>query len=127
MQIFALDRNGDGFLTARELDDPPKPVSTATAGVAPGAAPRSVPGAVPVTPATAAAPVVNNDSPEVRRAKYFFSITDKDKNGEISAEEWAASRGIRGMFEKANITAVFPLKEAVFVEQFQSLQTKSAS
>ncbi|MDZ4688329.1 MAG: hypothetical protein SH850_24920 [Planctomycetaceae bacterium] len=123
-EFVALDRNGDGFLTPNELDDPAK----ATAATAVGSA------AKPGAPAVAGKPAVNaamspdkpanNDDPDTRQAKYFFSLTDKDKNGEISAEEWTASRGIRPMFEKASVVPALPLKEAGFVQQYLAVKQK---
>ena len=132
-EFLQLDRNSDGFLTARELDD--ASVASITITAMPQAAP-----ATPGTPQTVvsatgkpaavvapAAPPTESDSPETRQAKYFFSLTDKDKNGEISAEEWSASRGVRGMFEKGQIAPTIPIKQEEFVAQFLVLKGKSGS
>lgn len=135
-EFFALDRNKDGFLTPNELDDPPK-AAAAGAVAAVGTAAAGRPTAAPATPAPSAVagqPGVNaamspdkpasTDDPDTRQAKYFFSLTDKDKNGEISAEEWTASRGIRPLFEKASVTPSLPMKEAGFVEQYLAIKKK---
>lgn len=142
-EFLALDRNGDGFITARELANPRTP-DAATAVTTTGAAPTSAvtvvtssgtgatvaiaastPGATTTVTAVPAATASSaEESPEAKRAKYFFSITDKDKNGEISSEEWTASRGVRVMFEKANINPPLPMKEAAFVQQFLAMQAK---
>lgn len=131
-EFLTLDRNQDGFLTARELDDPPKSAATA---VATGAVAATTPPAAAATasavvkqsavaapPAKATVSDAPAESSETRRAKYFFSLTDKDKNGEISVEEWNASRGVRVMFEKASITAPPPFKEDAFVQHFLSIK-----
>jgi len=138
-EFLQLDRNGDGFLTARELDD------AAAAAVSVTATPQALPTAAGVTsvagtPVTGtagvkvAAPVVavsappsESDSAETRQGKYFFSLTDKDKNGEISSEEWTQSKGVRGMFEKGQIAPILPIKQEAFVAQFLVLKGKSGS
>jgi Ca2+-binding EF-hand superfamily protein len=169
-EFFALDRNGDGFLTPNELVNAPRPTvtpaQTTVAGV-PSATPipgqSTGPSTATTGPSTAttggngptygrtgpsrfggggptrgapststAAPVTTpvvaaadpNDDADTRQAKYFFSLTDKDKNGEISAEEWAESRGIRPMFEKASVTPTLPLTQATFVQQYLAIKKK---
>lgn len=136
-EFLALDRNGDGFLTARELDDPPKAVTsnlatvagTPTAAPAAGALAATTVKAVPAAPGATESPASSEtkDSPEVTRAKYFFSLTDKNKDGQISNEEWTGSRGVRSMFEKGKLTPTLPMSQADFIPQFQSLQKKSGS
>jgi Ca2+-binding EF-hand superfamily protein len=115
-EFMALDRNRDGFLTPNELDDPPKPTAVAatTAKPAPSGSPTASATDKPAT----------DDNPDTRQAKYFFSLTDKNKNGEISAEEWTASSGIRKMFEKANVAPAMPLKEADFVTHYVAVKQK---
>lgn len=123
-EFIALDRNGDGFLTPNELDDPPKPnAPTVTATAPSGAAATSSSGTL-ATPGSSPAPATilkpaSTDDPDTKQAKYMFSvIIDRDKNGEISEKEWADTRGIRPMFEKAGVTPTLPMKEADFVKQY---------
>jgi len=135
-----LDRNADGFLTPKELVNPQTPVpipvalntTTATAKTAvpaPGSSRSASSGKsgsssknATTSTATPAAPEAPKEDPLVRQGKYFFSTVDKDKDGQISQEEWAASRGVRPMFEKANVTPSFPFDESAFVAEFQKIK-----
>lgn len=138
-----LDRNGDGFLTPKELLHPLPPDVTSpvmlvgkngTAVPAPGAVAASPGTVVPLTPngpPPVALPVPANvptetvpseDERLARQAKGFFRSVDKDNDGNISQEEWSASRGVRPMFEKAGVTPTFPLSETAFIEQFRKIK-----
>ncbi|MDP1796434.1 MAG: EF-hand domain-containing protein [Planctomycetaceae bacterium] len=129
-----LDRNGDGFLSPKEL----VAASGKTATVArPGsttvvpAAGTPVPVVTPVVAAPAAVPVTPTvvdtppeDEKETKVAKFMFSSVDKNKDGTISQDEWSESRGVRVKFEQANVTPPFPLNEADFVKQYKALEQK---
>jgi hypothetical protein len=132
-----LDRNGDGFLTPKELLNPVPPAATSpvmvvgqNGTVAAGPFPAGPAGnpnaASPVPTATAVVPVSepvpSAEDRLARQAKGFFRSVDKDNDGQISQDEWSASRGVRPMFEKAGVTPAFPLAEAAFVEQFQKIK-----
>ncbi|MBI1348458.1 hypothetical protein GC163_19465 [bacterium] len=126
-EFLQLDRNGDGFLTARELNDSNVAAVTVTA-TPQTLAPTSVAASEkPASPASPVAPPTESDSTEVRQAKYFFSLVDKDKNGEISTDEWSQNRGTRSMFERGKITPTLPMKQDQFVAQYLVLKGKSAS
>ncbi len=122
-EFVTLDRNGDGFLTARELDDAPRTADASTTVVpntvsrpAPSGDPRPEPAASSPAPSAPAEP---SDPPEVKQAKFYFTqIVDKDKDGKISPEEWAASAGVRTKFEKANLSVSLPMNEATFVAKY---------
>lgn len=127
-EFLTLDRNGDGFLTARELDDAPRAADSSTT-VVPGNPLRSTPTgdprpeALPAAPGTNAAPpsapVEPLDPPEVKQAKFYFGqIVDKNKDGKIAQDEWESSTGVRTKFEKANIPVSLPMNEATFVAKY---------
>jgi len=100
-EFRALDRNGDGLLTPRELQQQQAP-----AGGAVIASPAStVPGIVTVVPGGSPAPAAElaEDDPVVQRAKAYFDALDIDKDGQVTAEEFAKSNRLKGMFEKAGI------------------------
>lgn len=121
-----LDRNGDGFLAPVELVHPgPEAISVTPPAVAkPGGAPSTATSTVavkPGVPAAGATPAPAED-PLVRQAKFYFTTVDKDKDGQISTEEWAASRGARPMFEKASVMPSLPMTEAAFNEHFVKIK-----
>jgi Ca2+-binding EF-hand superfamily protein len=143
-----LDRDGDGFLTAAELikagggklPNAAIPTNVVVAAVDTAAAKSSSPNAegdrsspprgadpgVAVSvgggPSPGAAPSATaapDTSDEVtRRAMQTFDALDRDKNGAISAEEWARSRTMRPQFERANANMYPPISREQFVAQF---------
>jgi hypothetical protein len=142
-----LDRDGDGFLTAAELiktsggtvpnfgipsnvllasTDP----AAAKAALSSGDSGRSggpSSGSSSATAGSSSGPPVSGGSSgssasasdEVtRRASYTFDNLDRDRNGVISAEEWARSRSMRPQFERANAGLVPPISRDQFVPAF---------
>lgn len=136
-EFRALDRNGDGFLSPRELVASTTATAqggaTTTAPTAATPAPVATPGtpAVAVPPSTPTAPAVVATPPEEDRetkvAKVYFKGLDKNNDGEISEEEWSESRGVRVKFEQAEVTPQFPLTEGAFIQQYRALEQKKAT
>lgn len=54
-------------------------------------------------------------------ASFAFRTMDKNKNGKLDSEEWASSRRVRPMFEKAGIKLT-----AMDADEFQKKYTKAA-
>ena len=144
-EFRAIDRNGDGFLSPKELVAGPKtaavasgPTALPSGPVAPNAPNTPPPVASPGRPsaATPAAPVGSapavvttapEDDKETKQAKFYFKTVDKNSDGTITQEEWSESRGIRVKFEQANATPSLPLSEDDFVKQYRALEQKKSS
>lgn len=52
------------------------------------------------------------------RAKFMFNLTDSDKDGQISKEEWDKSRLIKPKFQEAGIDMTQPMNESQFVTAY---------
>jgi hypothetical protein len=121
-EFMRLDVNGDGFVTPREIS---------FAGAAAAAAPAPTTSGAPVSPGTpaavaapaptavAAAPAdnapIDENNPNVRRYRSYFTLLDRDKNGQISAEEWERSTNIRKRFTDAKIDITQSMDADTFV------------
>ncbi|MFP6763155.1 MAG: hypothetical protein VB858_06045, partial [Planctomycetaceae bacterium] len=122
-EFFALDRNGDGLLTPREL--------TSQTGAAPASkSSRTVAARRTETPAkdtgksgskdkatTITAVEFDPESSDGRRASYVFRSLDRDKDGSLTKAEWERSQSTRRDFEKKNVTPPLPAT----LEQFAGL------
>ncbi|HET6422354.1 MAG TPA: hypothetical protein VFG20_01645 [Planctomycetaceae bacterium] len=142
-EFRALDRNGDGFLSPKELIAGPRAVATTTtpqpAATTPAAPAASTTPAVasPGKPAVAVSatkpaatqptPTPPEDDRETKQAKVFFKGLDKNNDGTISQEEWSESRGVRVKFEQANVAPSLPLSEEEFVKEYRALEQKKSS
>ncbi len=136
-EFRALDRNGDGFLSPRELlagspaaakpaATPSAPAAATTQPVAatPGTPSVAVPPATPATPVVATPP---EEDRETKVAKVFFKGLDKNNDGSISEDEWSESRGIRVKFEQAEVAPEFPLNEADFIKEYRAVEQKKTT
>lgn len=138
-EFRALDRNGDGFLSPRELiagntfAATPASTTTAPGSVAP---PPAVNPAAPGTPAVATPPVTSaapvattppEEDRDAKLAKVYFKGLDKNSDGTITEDEWSESRGIRVKFEQAEVTPPFPLTEDEFIKQYRTVEQKKAT
>lgn len=108
-EFFALDSNGDGFLTPTELTTtatPARPATTSRRGSTPAA--PSAPSRSTASTGTIAPAAFDPESSDGRRAAYVFRSLDRDKNGTITEEEWQRSQSTRRDFEKKNVKPQFP-------------------
>ena len=78
----------------------------------------------PLLPADNSRPPAN-PAPTDAQARQAFDLLDSNKDGQLSADEWARSRNVRGAFERANIQVEFPLKVETFLNQYRQATTSS--
>lgn len=137
-QFFALDRNGDGFLTPDELiaatkkssasdKSSSKSVSTTLFPVPSGDTKSS-----PTTPTSdSAVPSDSSTKPasssssgtESSAAVKAFGFIDSNRDGKLTEEEWKRSRS-RKRFEEAKIEPTFPVDQAQFVELYNKAEAR---
>ena len=125
-EFVAMDRNGDGFLT-------PKEIVVATSSPETGEEPtvqtadrgdNSAVGGDPPQAETSAPPV---DETELAvNARRYFGILDRDRDGKISPVEWAPSRRIREMFESAGVDLSSEMSEADFVQNYVKFASQAS-
>jgi hypothetical protein len=131
--FFELDGNQDGFLTARELDGDK---SEADRGIVMKRDRLAVSGS------SRSSRVRSASSPDARsgsssrspeqtardksRATTYFGALDRDNDGTLSTEEWARSRRVKGMFEKAGIT-IKAMSASEFASNYMKAASKSGS
>ncbi|MFK7821606.1 MAG: hypothetical protein AB8G99_23035 [Planctomycetaceae bacterium] len=130
--FFELDANQDGFLTPRELEGEKSEADRgivakrgrlAVSGSNGGSRVRSV-NSPNARSKSGSKRTAEEKSRDQRRATYYFSALDRDRDGTISTEEWQRSRTVRGTFEKAGI-AVKPMSEKEFASSYQKAVEKT--
>lgn len=117
-QFVAMDRDGDGFLTPREI------IAATGRDEAGGDAARSAASTEQSAESsdgtsdaanTEAAPQNDKLAADARR---FFGILDADDDGRISPPEWEPSRRIREMFEGGGVDLSGEMSEGEFVQNY---------
>lgn len=136
-EFVRLDVNGDGLVTPRELargtgaTSPPATGSGSTPSRATnsGNSPASTQGTPAPsgasTPSSAAAEAA--DSSRERYAKYVFGALDKNKDGQITPDEWEKSERTREAFAKEKVELSFPVSVEQFVKAYPQNATPSRS
>lgn len=145
--FFVMDLNGDGFLTPREIQlskagktqrsaasfmfalnhgQPDKPdenvAKTEASSKSSSSSPSTTKKNVPT--ATTNKTTSSSTDPVSNQAKYFFKLLDRNKDNNISAEEWKKSRSMRRMFEGANIDLTQSMTQTQFVEHYVTIKKK---
>ncbi len=125
VEFRALDRDGDGFLTPREIQLGPISVpvpsmATASGPSAPSspAVPVTIPTAAPSSSASSSQSSANSRGGDL--AKQYFGMLDKDRSGRISKEEWQISRRIRSAFEQDKLN-LDQMNETDFISNYVRL------
>ena len=117
MEYFLLDANGDGFLVPREL------VSPEAGGAGEGSQTTKKETRVVVvqsggTGQRSGGKSSPEETPEARRAGYYFDRLDSNRDGSVAGDEWSQSRHIKPMFEQAKIDISKPMPKKQFVEAY---------
>ncbi|MCA9080581.1 MAG: hypothetical protein KDA58_08475, partial [Planctomycetaceae bacterium] len=131
-EFLRLDANRDGFVTPREIKFAPEasgsaavpPTTAASTTPAVSAPAASTPPQATTTPTTTVPAVainpdaIDRSSVQAKRAIYFFTQLDKNKNGTVEPDEWAISKTLKPQFEKGGVDLSKPLSEDEFIAHF---------
>ncbi|MCA8995942.1 MAG: hypothetical protein KDA80_03130 [Planctomycetaceae bacterium] len=136
-EFLALDRNFDGFLTPREIQEGPRetttggesvvivnssgtPVGSGAASASPGATTNSSTNspATPTSTTSVDSTGVDKDSVAYKRGESMFRILDRDRDGSVSVDEWNASSRLKPMFEKAGVDLASPMPKEAFLAHY---------
>lgn len=127
-----LDRNDDGFVTPAEVaavrpPPTPTPVPTAAAGATPATTPPPTnppPGGNPQasSPSNSTTPPGGNSEQAARDAKTFFRLLDKNRDGQIAADEWQDGN-TKTLFTKNGIDLSQPMSAEDFTSNYMRLST----
>lgn len=125
--FFFLDRNGDGFLTPREIvettvvdpaaESPNSPPTQNTQS----APPRSAPSRRPRRPQP---PVeLDENNQHVQAGRRYFELLDSNKDGTASVAELERLRKLRPLFENAGIRLDHPMTGDQFTANYYRAAT----
>lgn len=129
----SYDRNGDGFLTPKELSLGPQSnvqiqTLTATAtGVSSGnSGPAALTPSTTGPPAAPSAPAVDLSSvdmksPEALRAASSFRILDRNRDGKVAGDEWDRASTLKPKFEQAGVDISQPIDRDSFIAYYVSV------
>ncbi len=119
--IRQLDRNGDGFLTPRELQGSDRPA-------------RNVAAVSVATPSTtlnqdrskagSASSSDQEGSKYQKAAEFAFRALDRDKDGVVAVEEWKRSRSTRPLFEKGGVDISQTMSREDFIANYVRLRSQ---
>ncbi len=74
--------------------------------------------AAPAGDDTQQPPAVDEVQRHRRLSQFVFQNLDKDKDGKLTAEEWAASKRTRALFQARNVELKLPADKAAFTKAF---------
>lgn len=148
-EFLGMDRNRDGFLTPRELTraSEAEPVELASvlpigqaaasvvvseasteaaAGESTNATQEAPTSAGRLKAENAAAFIAAADPAQVKQAERFFSLLDRDRDGNVSELEWARSQRLKPKFEEAGANLTEPMSSDQFVSFYVRIFAPSA-
>ena len=120
-EFMRMDRNKDGFLTARELviaENHPDQVAGPASNVAAVYQASTPTTPTPSGPDADGNPAPAGEKPSAAEARWVFGQLDKNKNGQIEDSEWQGSKTIRAGFEKSGIQIKLPTDQATFLNLY---------
>ncbi len=129
-QFAAYDRNGDGFLTPRELEKgpvempeastiaaaTPVPASTAPAVTSNSTTPSGSKSSAPSSSSSTS--TVDTNSVAARRGESMFRLLDRDRDGKLATTEWDRARTLKPMFEKGGVDLSKPMTKNDFLANY---------
>ncbi|MCA9116480.1 MAG: hypothetical protein KDA79_15450 [Planctomycetaceae bacterium] len=153
--FLRMDRNGDGFLTPRELQQAASATASATSTALTLSASGSTSTAVPAagqasssvsfsrsttasvqptsrqlvavsagsasSPAGSAASTSTVDPKKARTAEYFFKLMDRNRDGQVTEDEWGRSRRVGPKFREAGHDLSTAMPKEKFVAEYVKL------
>ncbi|WP_166827087.1 EF-hand domain-containing protein [Thalassoroseus pseudoceratinae] len=116
-QFFLADANRDSFLTPRELEIFEKFPVTETDATTMASNFLASSNAGPSSPNGPASRSTDapKDKPSAKEAQYVFKVLDRNRDGEITEDEWQRSKGARAGFEEAGIKVPLPARIDTFL------------